>query len=82
MDVDRARELAIAEFATRHAWSGGSWRLEDWEISEGYEQEVYGPRGARPCLVFAFAPRESEATDAIPLRVIVDKETGETDLLR
>jgi hypothetical protein len=82
MDVDQARDLAVAEFASRMAGPGETWRPEDWEVSGPHEEEVYGVDGLRPCLVFNFVKRYAGDSATFPLMIAVDKEARAADMLR
>ncbi len=82
MDVDRARDLAVAELAARMAARGDTWRPEDWEISGPREEAVHGVDGPRPCLIFNFVERRAQGPEAFPLRIAVDRETATADMLR
>ena len=82
MDADEARELAVAEFSGRFTSRGDLWQPDDWVVSGPTAGEVVTLRGSRPHWIFRFRRRD-ETEDRLPyLRVAVDRETGETDMLR
>lgn len=85
MDLDEARELATAEFVSRMSGGKrrGGFRIEDWQVSEPYEDEVRGLNGAKRHLIFDFVP-QGDAKDRghFTLSVAVDPVTGDVDMLR
>ena len=54
----------------------------EWLIIGPEVQDVWGPGGATSCLVFTFTHCDEDPGSDIPLRVAVDPQTGETDVLR
>jgi len=77
MDLTEARHRAETEFRSRVAGS-----LGEWDVSGPEEREVRGLGGVRLCLIFTFARRSMDSLDGPPLRIAVDPDTGETDMLR
>ncbi|MCX4389388.1 hypothetical protein OG777_21000 [Micromonospora peucetia] len=85
MDHDEARELATAEFISRMGAGKprGRFRIDDWQISEPYEDEVWGLNGGQRCLIIDFVPQgEVEARGHFKLSMAVDPDTGVVDMLR
>ncbi|MFC7545038.1 hypothetical protein [Plantactinospora sp. GCM10030261] len=85
MDHDEARGLATAEFISRMGAGKprGGFRIEDWQVSEPYEDEVRGLNGPQCYLIVDFVPQdEAEARGYFRLSMAVDPDTGAVDMLR
>jgi len=77
MDRDEALRVASHFFMSRVP-DGDKWKVEG--PTEGM---VATPNGTRMHLIFSFrAPLHSADDPASPLRVAVDPQTGEADMLR
>ncbi|MEU6023829.1 hypothetical protein ACGFIK_20655 [Micromonospora sp. NPDC048871] len=79
MDMERARELAVAEFAGR---LGGGWN-QAWELAGSRQDSVRTLDGVKTHIVFDFAPRDMTDHGALrTLSIAVDPQTGIADMLR
>ena len=56
--------------------------LAEWDVAGPVVAAVRGPTSVKPHLIFTFTPREATSQGSFPLRIAVDPDTAETDMLR
>ncbi|WP_405429463.1 hypothetical protein [Micromonospora sp. NBC_00617] len=79
MELERARQLAIVEFARR---LGSTWN-KAWEVGGVRQASVVTPDGAKTQLVVDFLRRDLPNSGRLRrVSLAVDPETGTVDMLR